>query len=125
LVALAPLAREDRCMPAPRYRPLVEELRRAVLESDGRTPPELRAAVAAGGDGVPPALAAYVEKVRRRATEVGDGDFTALAAAGFGEDEVFELTVAAALGAALRRLDAGLAALDAASRVPAGGGGGS
>ena len=38
-------------------------------------------------------------------------DFTAMAEAGVTEDAVFEVTLAAALGAAYRRLAAGLAAM--------------
>jgi hypothetical protein len=42
---------------------------------------------------------------------ITDANFTALKAAGYGEDEIFELTVAAALGASLRHLDAGMRAV--------------
>ena len=46
--------------------------------------------------------------LRRRVT---DAQVEALRAADFSEDDVFELTVAAAVGAGLERLDAGLQAL--------------
>ena len=65
---------------------------------------KLRANVAA----VPPApeaMAGYLTKVRERAYTVVDGDIEALKAAGFSEDEIFEQTVAAAIGEGLRRLD--------------------
>jgi len=42
---------------------------------------------------------------------VTDADVAGLAPAGYSEDAVFELTVAAAVGAALNRLERGLAAL--------------
>jgi hypothetical protein len=60
---------------------------------------------------VPPDLAAYVEKVRTRAYTVTDAEIDALKAAGRSEDEIFEQTVSAAVGAGLLRLDAGLEAM--------------
>jgi alkylhydroperoxidase family enzyme len=71
---------------------------------------ELRAAVA-GVPPAPPALAAYLAKVHERATTVTDGDVERLRAAGLGEDEIFEQTVAAAVAEGLRRLDAARAAI--------------
>ena len=59
----------------------------------------------------PPEFAAYLEKVRSRAYEVTDADVQALKDAGFSEDEIFEQTVSAAVGAGLERLDAGMRAL--------------
>jgi alkylhydroperoxidase family enzyme len=65
------------------------------------------------GDGVlaPPSLARYVDTVALHASQVTDGDLAALRRGGSSDDAVFEITVAAALGAALGRLDRGLAAL--------------
>ena len=60
---------------------------------------------------VPPDFAAYVEKVRTRAYTVTDADIEALKAAGHSEDEIFEQTVSAAVGAGLLRLEAGLEAM--------------
>ncbi len=65
---------------------------------------ELRAVVA----GTPPArpeLARYLAQVRQRAYEITDDDVAALKAAGVSEDEIFEQTVATAIGEGLRRLD--------------------
>lgn len=59
----------------------------------------------------PPEFAAYLEKVRTGAYRVTDADVEALKAAGFSDDEIFEQTVSAAVGAGLARLDAGLAAM--------------
>ena len=53
-----------------------------------------------------PRLEAYLDKVRRRAYTVTDEDVAALRDAGVGEDEIFEQTVAAAIGEGLRRWDA-------------------
>jgi alkylhydroperoxidase family enzyme len=53
----------------------------------------------------------YLEKVRRHAYKVTDGDVEELKEAGFSEDEIFEQTVSAAVAAGLERLEAGLRAL--------------
>jgi alkylhydroperoxidase family enzyme len=63
------------------------------------------------GDPVPEPWDSYAEKVRSHSYRITDVDVAALRAAGRSEEEIFEVTVAAATGAALRRLDAGLAAL--------------
>jgi alkylhydroperoxidase family enzyme len=60
---------------------------------------------------VPAKAAAYAATVRRHAYKVTDAQVEALLAAGLTEDEIFELTVAAAVGAGLDRLDAGLQTL--------------
>jgi alkylhydroperoxidase family enzyme len=54
----------------------------------------------------PAAMAPYLEKVRERAYTITDADVDALRAAGCSEDEIFEQTVATAIGEGLRRLDA-------------------
>jgi len=54
----------------------------------------------------PGAMAAYLDKVRRRAYAVTDADVDALKAAGLSEDEIFEQTVAVAIAEGFRRLDA-------------------
>ena len=78
-----------------RYEPLIESLRDA-----------------ARPDRVPPAEAQdYAETVRKHAYRVTDAQIAALRAAGLSEDDVFEVTVAAAVGAGLERLDAGLGTL--------------
>ena len=61
------------------------------------------------------AAAVLVDKVVRHAWKVTDEDVAAAKAAGVREDEIFELTVCAALGASTRQLRAALAALDAAT----------
>ena len=58
-------------------------------------------------------LAGYLKKVRERAYTVTDAEVEALTASGLTEDEIFEHTVAAALGEGIRRLDAAFAAIDA------------
>jgi AhpD family alkylhydroperoxidase len=93
-----------------RHAGLVAELRHAVLDSPARTTPATRAAAASGGP-LPEPLGSYTAKVRDHAYRVTDTDIEHLQAAGYGEDEIYEVTVAAAVGAALCSLDAGLRAL--------------
>jgi hypothetical protein len=64
----------------------------------------------------PPAFETYLGKVRSGAYAVTDADVEALKSAGYSEDEIFEHTVSAAVGAGLLRLDAGLRALSAETR---------
>jgi alkylhydroperoxidase family enzyme len=66
---------------------------------------------AARGEPVPEELEAWVAKVRERAYTATDADVDALRVAGYSEDQIFEVTVAAAVGAGLERFDAGIAAL--------------
>jgi alkylhydroperoxidase family enzyme len=65
---------------------------------------ELRANAAALPP-APAAMATYLEQVRTRAYTITDRDVEALKATGLSEDEIFEQTVAAAIGEGLRRLD--------------------
>jgi alkylhydroperoxidase family enzyme len=83
----------------------------ALLDGPGTTPAELRRAVARGTP--PPDLAALVDKIRRHAYKVTDADIDALRER-YGEDQLFEIVVAAAFGAAEARLAAGLRALEEA-----------
>jgi len=65
--------------------------------------------------GAPAAGAALIDKVARAAWQITDEDVAAARAAGLSEDEIFELVVCAAYGQANRQLEAGLAAVAAAS----------
>jgi alkylhydroperoxidase family enzyme len=62
--------------------------------------------IAAAVEPAPSAMEAYLAKVRDRAYTVTDADVDGLKAAGFSEDEIFEQTVAVAIGEGLRRLEA-------------------
>jgi hypothetical protein len=118
--------------PGGRYAAYTARLVDSVLASPGHTPGALRRAVLARAYGPHPLttpetsfplsgterrsggedpLAAYVDKVARHAYQVTDEDLGALQRAGNSDDALFELTVSAALGAALGRLERGLAAL--------------
>jgi alkylhydroperoxidase family enzyme len=82
----------------------------AVLEGDGVTPRAARRAAYAGR-AHDPAVARYLECVRRHAYRVTDADVDRLRAAGLDDDAIFELTIAAAIGAGIERLRAGLSLL--------------
>jgi hypothetical protein len=83
----------------------------AVLAGPGTLDQKMRRAAAEGAQ-VPEALRGYLDKVARHAYKVTDEDVEALRAAGYSEDQIFEATVSCALGACLRRLEAGLSAVD-------------
>ena len=95
-----------------RHRTKLDALEAAILRGPGVIPPEARRAAARDQD-VPGAFAVYVNTIHRYAYRVTDGMVAGLAAAGADDDTVFEISVAAAYGAARARLDAGLRALRA------------
>ncbi|WP_412539980.1 hypothetical protein R8Z50_29765 [Longispora sp. K20-0274] len=88
----------------------VMDLRHAVLASPGAVEQATREA-AHHETPVPEPWVDYVAKVRDASYLITDADIEALIAAGCSEDAIFELTLAAAIGAATRRLDAGLRAV--------------
>ncbi len=63
---------------------------------------------------VPEGARALIDKVAKNAYKVIDEDIAAAKAAGFSEDQLFELVVCAALGQATRQLDAAFAAVEEA-----------
>jgi alkylhydroperoxidase family enzyme len=81
-----------------------------ILKGEGRASPERRAR-AFGNAGLRQPLDGLLGKVATRPTQVTDADFAAARAAGFSEDELFELVICAAVGQSARLYDAGLAAL--------------
>jgi hypothetical protein len=89
-----------------------------VLKGEGRASAELRAR-AFGNEGVSPPLDVLVGKVVGGAAQVTEADLAAVEAAGYSEDQVFELVVCAAVGQSARLYEAGLAAL---AEATAGGG---
>jgi alkylhydroperoxidase family enzyme len=83
----------------------------ALLDGDGATPSTTRRAIA---DGAPPAdLKALVDKIRSRAYTVTDADVDALRRH-YTEDQLFEIIVSAAFGAASARLAVAHKALEEA-----------
>lgn len=63
-------------------------------------------------DELPASLRPFVERVAMHAWRISDDDVDALKRAGHSEDEIFEVTAAAALGAAISRLERGLIVLE-------------
>lgn len=90
-----------------------QRLRVSALEGPGELEPGVRNAIAEerAVGAVPPALLPYLEKVAYQAYTVTDEDVEALKNSGLSEDRIFEATVAAAVGAGLKRLQIGLAVL--------------
>jgi alkylhydroperoxidase family enzyme len=92
-------------------------LRKAVVEraltGAGTTTPADRRAAFDNRD-VPEAARGLIDKVTKNAWKVTDEDVAKAKQAGLSDDQVFELSVAAALGQSTRQLDAALALLDAA-----------
>jgi hypothetical protein len=93
-----------------RYASLWRALEDSVLRGQAHTPPALREAAATRG-ALPPHLVGFVEQIHRHAYRITDEDVAALRAQ-CSEDELFEIIVAAALGAASTRRAAGLRALE-------------
>ena len=83
-----------------------EELRRKVMA---------RAAEPGGAedaaDGVTEDIKGYIDRVARHAYKVSDDDFLELKRSGYSEDQIFEITLGAALGAGLARLEHGMMVL--------------
>jgi hypothetical protein len=103
---------------------LVQGVRATVLDGPGVTDPALRQAIearsaaisgrlgdTAGAGPIPEDLIGFADKVATSAWRVTGEDVEAILAAGYSQDEVFEITVSAAMGAAHGRLERGLAAL--------------
>jgi len=98
-----------------RHARLREQVLNRVLDGPGETEPALRHA-AAEGRGLPADLQLLVDKIHRHAYKVTDGDVARLQAT-YGDDNMFEVVVSAALGASRERLIAGLTALAGAEDV--------
>lgn len=89
----------------------VEAVLSAALDSKGTTELRLRRAAAAG-EGLSEPLAGYVRRVHGEPTAITDAEVQAIKAEGFDDDALFEITIAAALGAAHARLELALGAPD-------------
>ena len=109
-----------------RHAHLLERVAAAATEAPGSLDPDVRRviqarAAALGGDPdlsgtevgteLTGPMAAYVDKVALEAYRVVDGDVEAILAEGYGEDDIFEMTVCASVGAALGRFERGIRAL--------------
>ena len=105
-----------------RYAAHLQQLVDGVLNSPGETDPALRREIKAQAAQlssrspqsvaqVPQALAIYIKKVALYAYKTTGEDIEALRRAGYSEDAIFEITLSAALGAGMTRLEQGLAAM--------------
>jgi len=96
----------------------IQQARKALIDrvtsGDGKASKEHRTTAFDGGG--PEGAKALIEKVAKHAYKVTDEDIAAAKAAGFTEDQIFELVVCAAIGQANRQLDSALAALDEATK---------
>jgi len=92
------------------YASQVKQLKKTVLSGPGTLDPAVRKAACLAAE-LPDVLGPYVKKVVKHAYEVTDKDMTALHQVGYSDDQIFEVTVSAALGAGLVRLESGLSAL--------------
>ncbi|MFE1850055.1 carboxymuconolactone decarboxylase family protein [Streptomyces sp. NPDC059489] len=88
----------------------VADLRRSVLEAPATTDPALRAAAMAG-EPLPEPWQSYARTVRAASYRITEADMDRLIDDGCSEDQIFEVTVAAAVGAALHSFDTGRNAL--------------
>jgi hypothetical protein len=98
-----------------RHAEVLAKLEERLRTGPGKLSPQTRAA-GIDGDPLPDPLAqGYVETLRRHAYKLTDRRLEELEQAGWTDDQIFELTVAAAFGVSKRRLDAGLQALRGAA----------
>jgi alkylhydroperoxidase family enzyme len=84
-----------------------------VLRGPGKSDPALRQLAADRSAELPRELAALIDKVHRHAYKVTDEDMADLKSR-YNDDQLFEIVVSAALGAARERLAAGWRALEEA-----------
>ncbi len=111
------------------FKPVTQRMIETVLTTPGDSSSRLRQAVEAraaalGGytqesaqeqqEDIPLELSSYVDKVAQHAYKVTDADIQRLREAGYSEDAIFEITLSAALGAGIGRLESGLQALKGA-----------
>ena len=96
--------------PTDRHREKLDDLGAAILNGRAVLPAATRRA-AVRNEGVPEPFADLVDTIHRHAYRVTDGMVAGLAEAGASDDEAFEISVAAAYGAARGRLEAGLRAM--------------
>lgn len=92
------------------YAVKMTRLRHSVTSHPASLPAVVRQTITAGR-GVSGPLGSYVRKVAEHAYEITDEDIASLHAANYTDDEIFEATVSAALGAGLFRLDCVLRAM--------------
>ena len=97
-----------------RKRAAYQALADRILTGPGTTSAAHRASAFASA-GIAPAVDPLLTKVANRPTHITDADYATAKAAGFTDDQLFELVIAAAVGRSARMYDAGLAALAVAA----------
>lgn len=97
-------------MPDDPKRAMQQHLVDRILRGPGQAPAPQRAG-AFENAGLPEPLQPLLGKVATESAQVTDADFARATAAGFTDDQLFELVICAAVGEATRQYDAGLAAL--------------
>lgn len=95
---------------------LLVDLASRVSRGAGTLDPALRIAALEGTGGAGP-LQPFVDKVRNQAWDVSEADVDGLRDRDLSEDQIFELTIAAAVGAGLERLEAAMRTLQGIERV--------
>jgi hypothetical protein len=98
-----------------RHAEALTRLEERLRSGPGQLLPQTRAAAIDDNPLPDPLAQDYVETIRRHAYKLTDRRLQELAQAGWTDEQVFELTVAAAFGVARRRLEAGLRALGEAT----------
>lgn len=104
------------------HQSFLDALRRRVLEGPGETDPALRRRVAARASGGPSIESPYddlAHQIGKAAHRTTDAQVASVLAAAGSEKATFELIVAAATGAGLRRWQQAIKALKAAGDAPA------
>ena len=92
------------------YEGMMRGLKESVLSGPGTLDSMIRSAAGAGAE-VSGAIGEYVKKVAQRNDVELDRDITRLHKEGYSDDQIFEATVSAALGAGVYRLELALSAL--------------
>ncbi len=94
---------------------MVDALSKRMLDGPGEVKAGLRrevmkytADLTPNNTAIPHNILPYISKVAMHAYKVTDVDINQLKVAGYSEDELYELTISAALGAGLARLNRGL-----------------
>lgn len=85
-----------------------------ILEGDGKSTPAQRRA-AFENSGLRDPLGTLINKVVLQPARVTDEDIIAAKAAGFSEDQIFELLICAAVGESSRQFESALVAIDRAT----------
>lgn len=104
------------CLVMDRHQELRAALQRSVLADPGQTAPKLRQQAANDPAALPRELRGYVEQIHNAAYKITDEQVTALQSV-HSDDEIFEITIAAAVGKAATQLEHALALMQAANKV--------